>query len=123
MRKFYRFIKDMMQSTTQIADLEVDEFLQQYENVNNAILLDVRSPKETSKGIIEGATIINYMDNSFGSKIKELDKSKSYYIYCRSGRRSMNACIAMQEIGIQKVANSKGGYLAYLKLNNNIKRK
>ena len=42
--------------------------------------------------------------------MSELDVSKSYYIYCRSGNRSNQACAVMQQLGFEKTYNLLGGF-------------
>ena len=46
--------------------------------------------------------------------IKEtLDKSKNYYVYCRSGARSANACAIMNELGFENAYNLLGGIIEW----------
>ena len=66
----------------------------------NAILLDVRTPKECAEGIQPNAVQLDFLDNGkFTNGITELDKDKNYYVYCRSGNRSGQACNAMKAKG------------------------
>jgi rhodanese-related sulfurtransferase len=56
---------------------------------SNALIIDVRTPNECAEGIIKNAVIIDFLNESkFMSEIEKLDKSKNYYVYCRSGNRS-----------------------------------
>ena len=96
-----------------IPNLEISEFMSGYHDNVNAILLDVRTDKEISNGKITGANNIDFLSPTFISEMKKLDRSKEYFVYCRSGKRSMKACIAMQSIGIHRTVNLKGGYMAY----------
>jgi rhodanese-related sulfurtransferase len=41
----------------------------------------------------------------------KLEKSKNYYVYCRSGARSAKACEVMNELGIENTFNLTGGIL------------
>ncbi|MFC2148231.1 rhodanese-like domain-containing protein, partial [Bacteroidota bacterium] len=43
----------------------------------------------------------------------KLDKSKNYYVYCRSGQRSRQACAIMNSIGIPNAYNLMGGILEW----------
>ena len=79
----------------------------------NVIIIDVRTPEEYNAEKIEGAVIIDYKNDNFKEKVKELDKSKVYFIYCRSGRRSNNSRIIMNDLGIEHVFDLKGGILAW----------
>ena len=81
-------------------------------------LIDVRTPQELdATGIISGAINIDFLAENFDSKISELDKSKDYIIYCRSGRRSANASSKMVDIGL-KALNLAGGMNGWLANNN-----
>lgn len=79
----------------------------------DALLIDVRQPKEYAEGHLSGAQQLNVLDEAtFQTGIAALDKSKHYYIYCRSGRRSHNAATQMKAIGLQ-VTDLKGGITAW----------
>jgi len=58
----------------------------------NAVILDVRTPGEFMEDVIENAILINILEpQSFMNTIEELDKDKNYFVYCRSGTRSVQA--------------------------------
>jgi rhodanese-related sulfurtransferase len=42
-------------------------------------------------------------------EINNLDKNKNYFIYCKSGARSSNACKIMNQLGIPNTYNLIGG--------------
>lgn len=78
-----------------------------------AVLIDVRQPDEYAEGHLRDAQLLNVLDTAtFQAGIAALDKSKHYYIYCRSGRRSHNAATQMKAIGLQ-VTDLKGGITAW----------
>jgi len=80
----------------------------------NTIILDVRTPNEWAEGIIENALMINILEpQSFMEEIEKLDKSKNYYVYCRSGARSGQACQVMSSIGFGETNNLSGGILEW----------
>jgi rhodanese-related sulfurtransferase len=93
-------------------DISVTEFAERIGG-ENTVLLDVRTPGETAKGIIEGAIEIDYRASDFAEKLSELDPNKTYLIYCASGGRSGNTCGKLNEMGFGKVYNLKGGYSAW----------
>ena len=62
-----------------------------------AVIIDVRTWDEYESGHI------------FEQKINELDKTKHYALYCRSGNRSANAMALMSKIGFDAVVDLKGG--------------
>ena len=80
----------------------------------NAAILDVRSPEEWSEGIIPNALQINIHDGQgFIYKIEELDKSKNYYVYCKAGGRSAQACNIMNQLGFENTYNLIGGMMQW----------
>ncbi|MBK6266811.1 rhodanese-like domain-containing protein [Marivirga sp. S37H4] len=79
----------------------------------NTAIIDVRAPEEEVEGFIEGATVINIMGPDFADKINELDKDKTYLVYCRSGNRSSTACGFMASNGFDKLYNLEGGIQAW----------
>lgn len=92
-----------------IKSLTPQEYKQAIQNDPSAIVLDVRQPQEYKMGHIKGAILINVLDEPlFEQEIKKLDKNKTYYLYCRSGKRSNKAALKMQKMGF-KVWELKGG--------------
>ncbi|PKP24933.1 MAG: rhodanese-like domain-containing protein [Bacteroidetes bacterium HGW-Bacteroidetes-2] len=76
----------------------------------NAVILDVRTDEEVSEGKILGAKQINISDPAqFMEEIQKLDTAKNYYVYCRSGARSAQACAVLNSLGIQNTFNLIGG--------------
>lgn len=80
----------------------------------NIKLLDVRTPKETSMGIINGALEIDFRAKDFKEKVNKLDRSESYVVYCKSGGRSSKAADIMQQMGFSSIYNLEGGYDAFV---------
>lgn len=79
----------------------------------DAVIIDVRNPKEIASGAIPGHTAINISQTNFKEKVARLDPSKSYLIYCRSGMRSAKACRIMSDMGFQSLYNFKGGIIEW----------
>lgn len=76
-------------------------------------LVDVRTPAEWQKGIIEKAIKIDVTSSSFEKEaLKLLDKTKPVYLYCRSGGRSMIAAEILLKKGFE-VYNIEGGYMQW----------
>lgn len=65
----------------------------------DTIIVDVRTPAEYAAGHLEGATNIDVEAADFSSRIKTLDKAKTYFVYCRSGNRSAQAISQMKSAG------------------------
>lgn len=79
----------------------------------NGIILDVRTPAEFKQSAIDGAINIDSMGSNFAEKIKELDKNKTYFVYCRSGNRSGSACKLMGNAGFENLYNLSGGLMKW----------
>ena len=79
----------------------------------NTVLLDVRTPPEIANGNLPGSLEIDYKAADFTERIRALDTTKTYLIYCRSGNRSGKACAAMAEMGFDTLYNLEGGYMAW----------
>ena len=95
-------------------DLTQEEWVSQLKEDNNAVVLDVRTDAEVADGIIENAIHIDiYKGEAFVSEIEGLDKSKNYYVYCRSGNRSGQACNIMEQLGFENAYNLEGGTLEW----------
>lgn len=79
-------------------------------NDENAKVLDVRTEAEFIEGYIPKATNIDiYKGQGFLDEVNKLDKSANYYVYCRSGARSAQACAIMQQNGFENTYNLIGG--------------
>ena len=87
----------------------------------DAIVLDVRTPKEVEQGALPNAMVINFHEEDFREKVAALDKSKTYFVYCRSGGRSAKACNVLKEAGISSFYNLEGGITDWKKENLPIK--
>ncbi len=95
-------------------DLTQEEWVEQLENDGNAVVLDVRTDDEVADGIIPNAIHLDiYKGQEFIDALEDLDKSKSYYVYCRSGNRSGKACQIMEQLGFNKAYNLEGGMLQW----------
>lgn len=92
-------------------DLTQEEWKESLKNSKEAIILDVRTEEEFEEGYIPNAILADIQNPaSFMSKMNELEKSKDYYIYCRSGGRSTQACQIMKQMGFENTHNLLGGF-------------
>jgi rhodanese-related sulfurtransferase len=78
----------------------------------DVVVIDVRTPSEVQSGYISTSKcFIDVNDREFNSKIDELDKEKTYIVYCKSGARSSYAANYMAKNGFTKVYNLTGGIM------------
>jgi len=74
-----------------------------------AVILDIRTPEETAEGYIEGATFVNWTGGNFEEEVSKLNKKKTYYVYCRSAKRTVPATEKMKELGFKNIYMLEGG--------------
>lgn len=91
-------------------NLEQKEWWNTFLADDNAVILDVRTDDEFNSGKIPGAINIDiYKGQGFIYMLEELDKNKSYYVYCAAGGRSAQACGVMNQLGFETTHNLLGG--------------
>ena len=95
-------------------DLTQKVWVEQLENDDNAAIMDVRTAAEVSYGKIPNSIHLDfYRGQEFIAELEKLDKSKNYYLYCRSGQRSGQACRMMEQLGFENAYNLMGGMLQW----------
>lgn len=109
--------------------LSPKEFRKKLAASPDALLLDVRTPQEISKGYLKGAVFMDFYDATFRQQVENLDKKKPVFVYCAIGGRSWDAAKIMYEMGFENVYDLKGGIIVwkiknyeYIKLNNDSAR-
>ncbi|WP_044403358.1 rhodanese-like domain-containing protein [Lacinutrix sp. Hel_I_90] len=94
-----------------MADLSQEQWAQQLKADENAVILDVRTEEEVEEGYIPNAKNLNiFKGQAFVYELEALDKTKNYYVYCRSGGRSGQACGIMNQMGFENAYNLVGGF-------------
>lgn len=109
--KFYLYIIIKIKV---MENLSQKDWSQAVEENENTIVLDVRTEDEFNDGHIKNAENIDiYKGQDFLDEVNKLDKSKSMYVYCRSGARSAQACALMENEGFEKTYNLIGGIMEW----------
>lgn len=75
----------------------------------DAYIIDVREKDEYEQSHIIGA--IHLPLSELRKRINEIPNDKPIYLHCRSGQRSYNAVLALQNLGFENVYNVSGGFL------------
>ena len=90
---------------------DINRGIQEFMNMEGAVLLDVRTPQEYREGHIPGS---QNMPLQQLDKVEEVTENKDtiLYVYCRSGARSRQAVSLLQAMGYTHVHNI-GGIAAY----------
>lgn len=104
------------QSQSEVEVLEPQAFIERVKADTSAIILDVRQPEEFAEGHLAQAINLDWLNQTvFINGLAKLNKQKTYYVYCRSGRRSQAAAGKIKAEGFQ-VVDLKGGYLHWVEL-------
>ena len=104
------------QSQSEVEILEPQAFIERVKADTSAIILDVRQPEEFAEGHLAQAINLDWLNQTvFINGLAKLNKQKTYYVYCRSGRRSQAAAGKLKAEGFQ-VIDLKGGYLHWVEV-------
>lgn len=76
---------------------------------DNAYIVDVREVREFENGHIKGAK--NIPLSQLRDRVNEIPKDAPVYLHCRTGQRSYNAALVLQNLGYNNVSNITGSFL------------
>lgn len=107
------FVISACGSSSTAADLSASDFQAKAAEAG-VILLDVRTAGEYSAGHIGGALNIDIEGMTFEEEIKNLDPTKTYAVYCQSGRRSRIALETMANAGFTNIFNLDTGIATWI---------
>lgn len=94
-----------------INEMEVTELVQLKENGEKVRVIDIRQPAELNSGIIPGAEALPM--HIIPLRMNELKREEKLIMVCRSGARSAQACMYLQQQGYDNVFNLRGGMMAW----------
>ena len=90
---------------------DINKGLKEYAEKENAVLLDVRTPREYGEGHIPGSKNVPLQTLDKVRSVVE-NKDAELFVYCYSGARSRQATAMLQHMGYTNVQNI-GGIAAY----------
>lgn len=93
--------------------LDANRFSDEMSQHESPIVIDVRTPEEFEKGHIENAINIDWNGSDFESKINEIDKNKTAFVYCLGGGRSAEATAKMKDLGFKQIIELEGGMMKW----------
>ncbi len=96
-----------------ITPQEAFTLIQNNQNNPDFVIIDVRTLEEFAEEHIENAINLDYYSETFRDELNNLDRNKTYLIYCRSGRRSGNALNIMAELNFREAYNILGGIIEW----------
>jgi len=94
-----------------IKEIEASELVQLKEKGNAIRVIDIRQPAELNSGIIPGAEALPM--HTIPLRMNELPQDETLIMVCRSGARSAQACMFLQQQGYDNVYNLRGGMMAW----------
>ena len=98
------------QKQTIIERIEVNTFETKLNTLENAFLIDARTPAEYKSGHIYGATNIDfYQVENMKITFDNLDRNQPILIYCAAGGRSNKTGVLMKEMGFKQVYELSSG--------------
>ncbi len=102
----------------QLNNLSPSAFSQAITKSDHPIVIDVRTAEEYQLGHIPGAINISFFAYDFWDQIEALPNDATYFVYCRTGRRSIRTCTLMRNGGFDKkrIFNMEGGWILWEKL-------
>lgn len=75
----------------------------------HAFIIDAREKSEFESGHLKNA--VNIPLSEFRDRLNEIPKDEPVYVHCRSGQRSYNMVMALNNLGYGNVYNISGSYL------------
>ena len=102
-------ISRWQQLKAQLNNLEPEIFVETYLKKPGAVCIDVRTKEEYQSGHLPGALHLDYLSPRLADLLEALEQGKTYFIYCRTGRRSLRVCTLMQNMGFKQVYNCDNG--------------
>jgi len=102
-------VRDETATIEDITPQEAFTLIQNNQNNPDFVIIDVRTLEEFVGEHIENATNIDFYSEAFRNMLNNLDKNKTYLIYCQSGGRSGSALDIMAELNFREVYNILGG--------------
>lgn len=103
----------LAQSADSATVVSVETFEKMSKKKKKTVILDVRTPEEVAEGHLAEAKNIDVQDELFQQNIEQLNKNKTYLLYCRSGKRTAVAGAKMKAAGFKKVYMMDGGITSW----------
>jgi rhodanese-related sulfurtransferase len=96
-----------------IKEVEASELAHWVNDANHKLrVLDVRQMQEISTGTVPSAEPLPL--HILPAKLHELSPEEKLVMVCRSGARSAQACLFLQQQGFSNVYNLRGGMMGWM---------
>lgn len=94
-----------------IKEIEASELAELKNKDATVRVIDIRQPAELGAGIIPGAEALPM--HLIPLRINEFKREETLVMVCRSGARSAQACMFLEQQGYESVFNLRGGMIAW----------
>ena len=98
-----------------IKEIDAPELAQLHEEKEQLRVIDVREMQEIAAGTIPGAEAVPMA--TIPLRINEFKRDEKMVVICRSGARSAQVCMFMQQQGFDNVYNLRGGVISWARSN------
>lgn len=100
-------------SATTIMEIDASELAQWVKDAAQGLrVIDVRHMQEIAGGTVPNAEPLPL--HTLPAKVHELSREEKLVMVCRSGARSAQACMFLQQQGFSNVYNLRGGMMAWV---------
>ncbi len=97
-----------------IKEIEAPELALWVSNAGNKLrVIDVRQPQEIAMGTVPNAEALPL--HTLPERMHELSPAEKLVFICRSGARSAQACMFLQQNGFSDVYNLRGGMMGWMR--------
>jgi len=76
---------------------------------SHVIVLDIRTPREFSKGHLRGATNVDFTARDFADRVAALDRDQTYLLYCAIGGRSAQSLAVFEQLQFKSILHLEDG--------------
>jgi rhodanese-related sulfurtransferase len=96
-----------------IKEIDASQLAQWVDDASHKLrVIDVRQMEEIAQGTVPKAEALPL--HILPTRIGEMDKAEKLIMICRSGARSAQACMFLQQQGFSNVYNLRGGMMGWV---------
>jgi rhodanese-related sulfurtransferase len=96
-----------------VKEIGATEFAQWVQEASHAMrVIDVRQIEEIAQGTVPKAEALPL--HTLPARVQDLSKDEKLVVVCRSGARSAQACMFLQQQGFSNVYNLRGGMMGWV---------
>jgi len=100
-------------SANTIKEIEATELARWVNDANHKLrVIDVRQLEEIATGTVPSAEVLPL--HTLPDNVHQLSAGEKLVIVCRSGARSAQACLFLQQQGFSNVYNLRGGMMGWM---------